>query len=71
VAGLRLIDPGNIVHANDVAGMVVITQLQPISVLFTILEDSLPRSWSSCGRGHLTVEAYNRTTRRSWRREGW
>jgi multidrug efflux system membrane fusion protein len=37
-----VIDPGNIVHASAAAGMVVIAQLQPISVLFTIPEDSLP-----------------------------
>ena len=43
VVGLRLVDPGNIVHASDATGMVVITQLQPISVLFTIPEDSLPQ----------------------------
>ena len=43
VAGLRLVDPGNIVHASDPGGMVVITQLQPISVLFTIPEDALPQ----------------------------
>ena len=41
--GLRLVDPGNIVHATDANGMIVITQLQPIPVLFTIPEDSLPQ----------------------------
>jgi multidrug efflux system membrane fusion protein len=61
VAGLRLIDPGNIVHASDAAGMVVITQLQPISALFTIPEDSLPQVMEQLRNGaHLTVEAYNR-----------
>jgi membrane fusion protein, multidrug efflux system len=61
VVGLRLIDPGNIVHANDAAGMVVITQLQPISVLFTIPEDSLPQVMRQLSNGaHLTVDAYNR-----------
>ncbi len=40
--GLRLVDPGNIVHASDANGIIVITQLQPISVLFTIPEDNLP-----------------------------
>ena len=61
VAGLRLVDPGNIVHASDAAGMVVITQLQPISVLFTIPEDSLPQVMQQLRSGaHLTVEAYNR-----------
>jgi len=43
VLGLRLVDPGNIVHASDANGMVTITQLQPISVVFTIPEDSLPQ----------------------------
>ena len=43
VVGLRLVDPGNIVHAADANGMIVITQLQPIQVQFTIPEDSLPQ----------------------------
>jgi multidrug efflux system membrane fusion protein len=61
IAGLRLIDPGNIVHAADAAGMVVLTQLQPISVLFTIPEDSLPQVTRKLRAGaHLTVDAYNR-----------
>jgi multidrug efflux system membrane fusion protein len=61
VAGLRLVDPGNIVHAADLAGMVVLTQLQPISVLFTIPEDSLPQVMRKLrANAHLTVDAYNR-----------
>jgi multidrug efflux system membrane fusion protein len=61
VAGLRLVDPGNIVHASDVAGMVVLTQLQPISVLFTIPEDSLPQVMRKIRANvHLHVDAYNR-----------
>src|SRR5260370_19536085 len=40
--GLRLVDPGNIVHASDPNGLLVITQAQPISVIFTIAEDQLP-----------------------------
>lgn len=40
--GLRLVDPGNIVHAADSNGLVIITQVQPISVIFTISEDQLP-----------------------------
>jgi len=39
--GLRLVDQGNIVHATDATGLVVITQVQPIAVLFTLPEDSL------------------------------
>jgi membrane fusion protein, multidrug efflux system len=61
VAGLRLVDPGNIVHASDPGGMVVITQLQPISVLFTIPEDALPQITQRLRAGaHLGVDAYNR-----------
>ena len=61
VVGLRLVDPGNIVHASDANGMIVITQLQPISVLFTIPEDSLPQVTQKLRAGaHLPVEAYNR-----------
>ena len=40
--GLRQVDAGNMVHANDTNGLVVITQLQPVSVLFTIPEDNIP-----------------------------
>ena len=61
VVGLRLVDPGNIVHASDANGMVVITQLQPISVLFTIPEDNLPQVTQKLRAGaHLPVDAYNR-----------
>jgi multidrug efflux system membrane fusion protein len=59
--GLRLVDPGNIVHAADTTGMLVITQLDPISVLFTIPEDSLPQVLRKLRAGaHLPVEAFNR-----------
>jgi multidrug efflux system membrane fusion protein len=61
VVGLRLVDPGNIVHAADANGMLVITQLQPISVLFTIPEDSLPQVTQKLRAGaHLPANAYNR-----------
>jgi len=61
VLGLRLVDPGNIVHASDANGMVTITQLQPISVVFTIPEDSLPQVTQKLRAGaHLPVDAYNR-----------
>src|SRR3984957_78209 len=59
--GLRLVDPGNIVHASDANGMVVITQLQPIQVQFTIPEDSLPAVLKKMRAGvHLPVDAYTR-----------
>jgi multidrug efflux system membrane fusion protein len=61
VVGLRLVDPGNIVHASDANGMITITQLQPISVLFTIPEDDLPAITRKVRAGvQLPVEAYNR-----------
>jgi multidrug efflux system membrane fusion protein len=59
--GLRLVDPGNIVHASDANGMLVITQLQPITALFTIPEDSLPQVMRKLRAGvHLPVDAWNR-----------
>jgi len=59
--GLRLVDPGNIVHATDTNGLLVITQLQPISVIFTIAEDQLPAVIHKYQAGaHLRVDAYNR-----------
>jgi multidrug efflux system membrane fusion protein len=59
--GLRLVDPGNIVHASDANGMIVITQVQPISVLFTIPEDNLPAVMKKLLAGaHLSADAYNR-----------
>jgi multidrug efflux system membrane fusion protein len=61
VVGLRIVDPGNIVHASDAAGIVTITQLQPISVLFTIPEDRLPEVTQKLRAGaHLPADAYNR-----------
>jgi len=61
VLGLRLVDPGNIVHASDANGMITITQLQPISVVFTIPEDSLPQVTQKLRAGaKLPVDAYNR-----------
>lgn len=59
--GLRLVDPGNIVHANDTNGLVVITQLMPITVVFTIPEDSLPPVLERLNAGQqLTVDAFDR-----------
>jgi membrane fusion protein, multidrug efflux system len=61
--GLRLVDVGNIVHATDQNGLVVITQIDPIAVVFTIAEDSLPDVMQRVGRG-LKVDAYDRDLRR-------
>jgi multidrug efflux system membrane fusion protein len=59
--GLKLVDAGNIIHANDPNGVVVITQLQPITVLFTIPADQLPRVSAKLAAGaKLGVEAWDR-----------
>src|SRR6266566_943247 len=59
--GLRLIDPGNIVHATDANGLVVITQLQPIAVLFSLPQDELPQVNAKLRAGvQLTVDAFDR-----------
>jgi multidrug efflux system membrane fusion protein len=63
--GLRLVDPGNIVHAADTGGLIIITQLQPITVIFTIPEDSIPTVLERLRQGvRLPVEAYDREQRR-------
>ena len=60
--GLRLVDPGNIVHAADTNGMLVITQLQPINVLFSVAEDYLPQIRQQLRHGNrLAVDAFDRT----------
>jgi len=59
--GLRLVDPGNIVQATSTSGLVVITQLDPISVIFTTAEDQLPPILDRMHSGQeLTVEAWDR-----------
>ena len=60
--GLRLVDPGNLVHANDANGVVVITQLQPIAVIFTIPEDNLPAIMKKLNAGEqLETDAFDRS----------
>ncbi|MBS1813268.1 MAG: efflux RND transporter periplasmic adaptor subunit [Acidobacteria bacterium] len=62
IVGLRQVDIGNIVSANSSNGLVVITQVQPISVIFTLPEDQLPQVFSHMKRGgKLAVEAWDRT----------
>jgi membrane fusion protein, multidrug efflux system len=59
--GLRAVDEGNMVRANDLNGLAVITQLQPIAVLFNIPQDDLPQVLKKMqSRQPLVVEAYNR-----------
>jgi len=62
VVGLRQVDAGNIVHASDASGLLVVTQLQPIAVIFTIPEDQLPTVIKTMRDGHkLVAEAYDRS----------
>lgn len=59
--GIRLVDPGNLVTANATTSLVVITQLRPITVIFTLAEDSLSQVLSQMSQGRqLTVEAWDR-----------
>jgi len=60
VTGVRLVDPGNIVHAADATGLVVVAQLDPIAVLFTLPEDDLPRIAEAMSKAELEVEAFSR-----------
>jgi multidrug efflux system membrane fusion protein len=55
--GFRLVDPGNIVHATDQTGIVTITQLDPISVIFTAPEEQLPAVSGGLKTGPLPVAA--------------
>ncbi len=61
VVGLRQVDIGNVVAANSSTGLVVITQVEPIAVIFTLPEDQLPQVFDRMKGGrHLTVEAWDR-----------
>jgi len=60
VTGIRQVDPGNLVHASDASGVVVLTQLDPIGVLFTLPQDDLPRVSQAMSQGELTVDALSR-----------
>ena len=58
--GLRQVDPGNIVHAADTTPMLILTQLQPIAVIFTLTEDMLPTVSQHMKKGTLEVDAFSR-----------
>jgi len=63
--GLRVVDPGNVVQANSGTVLAVVTQLQPITVVFTIAEDALAQIQARTRRGaRLAVEAYDRTDKK-------
>lgn len=60
--GLRLVDPGNMVQANGTTPLVVVTQLAPITVIFSVAEDYLTQIQQQTRNGNkLTVDAYDRT----------
>jgi membrane fusion protein, multidrug efflux system len=59
--GLRLVDVGNMVHASDTTGLLVITEVQPITLVFTLPEDNLPAVLARMkGKQQLTVAAFDR-----------
>ena len=60
VTGVRLIDPGNMVHPSEAGGIVVVTQVDPIAVLFTLPQDELPRVQRALAEGKPTVDALSR-----------
>jgi multidrug efflux system membrane fusion protein len=60
VTGIRKVDPGNNVHASDSTGIVVVTQVQPISIVFTLPEDDLLTVSQALAAGKVTVSALSR-----------
>jgi len=60
VVGVRQVDPGNIVHVADASGIVVVTQMDPIAVIFTLPQDDLPQVVKQQAKGPLEVEALGR-----------
>jgi multidrug efflux system membrane fusion protein len=60
VTGVRQVDQGNIVHPADPGGIVVVAQMDPIAVLFTLPQDDLPRLARAQAKGHVPVEARSR-----------
>ncbi|MFI3219453.1 MAG: MdtA/MuxA family multidrug efflux RND transporter periplasmic adaptor subunit [Methylococcales bacterium] len=62
--GLRLVDQGNMIKASDAAGLAVITQIQPIAVVFTLPEDAVPAVMKQLSTGKsLSVEAFDRSAK--------
>jgi multidrug efflux system membrane fusion protein len=60
IVGVRQVDAGNLVHATDVNGLVVLTQLDPAALFVTLPEDNLPQVQAAMHRGEVTVEAWSR-----------
>ncbi|MET0444287.1 MAG: efflux RND transporter periplasmic adaptor subunit [Pseudorhodoplanes sp.] len=59
ITGIRQVDVGNIIHPTDPNGLVVVTQIEPISVIFTLPEGDLPQIQQQMAKGPLTVTAYS------------
>ena len=59
ITGIRQVDAGNIIHPTDPNGLVVVTQIEPISVIFTLPEGDLPKIQEQMTKGHLKVLAYS------------
>ena len=60
VVGVRLVDPGNLIHAADPTGIVVLTQLDPAAVMIMLPEDDLGQVMAAQARGEVPVEAWSR-----------
>ncbi|WP_024509069.1 efflux RND transporter periplasmic adaptor subunit [Bradyrhizobium sp. ARR65] len=59
ITGIRRIDPGNIVHPADANGLVILTQLKPISVIFTLPSTNIPDVQKALASGEASVDAYD------------
>ena len=57
--GLRMIDQGNMVHASDTNGMLVVTQMRPIAAIFTLPQEQLPDVLAQTRKGKLNVQAFS------------
>jgi len=62
-AGLRLVEPGNMVRASDTTGLVTITPVQPITVVFTVPADAIQKVLAAHRKGALVAEAFDRENR--------
>lgn len=60
VTGIRQVDPGNLVHQSDTSGVVLITQIDPIGVVFTVPQDELMRVQKAMSEGKVKVDVYGR-----------
>jgi membrane fusion protein, multidrug efflux system len=59
ITGIRRIDPGNIVHPTDATGLVILTQLEPISIIFTLPSTDIPDVQKAIASGEASVDAYD------------